>query len=67
MLKELFLNRSVGAAVLVLLTVSLALTQVPLFNYLGYEFSASIATVWSLVAGLLTISLWNRDGQDHRP
>jgi tetratricopeptide (TPR) repeat protein len=67
MLKELFLNRSIGAAVLVLLAVSLVLTQVPLFNYLGYEFAASIATVWSLVAGLLTISLWNRDGQDQRP
>lgn len=47
-------------AVLFLLIVSIALTQVPLFNYLGYEFSALIALLWSLEAGLLTISLWNK-------
>lgn len=64
MFKELFLNRSHAAALLVLLAASLILTQIPLFNYLGYEFSASIAIVWSLLAGLLTISLWNRSGQD---
>jgi tetratricopeptide (TPR) repeat protein len=53
-------------AVLLLLTVSLALTQVPLFNYLGYEFSALIALLWSLEAGLLTISLWNKTVEHER-
>jgi tetratricopeptide (TPR) repeat protein len=51
----------------VVLVVSLLATRIPLFNYLGYEFSALIAIVWSLIAGLLTISLWNKDARrdDH--
>ena len=53
-------------AILLLAAVSLALTQVPLFNYLGYEFSALIALLWSLEAGLLTISLWNKSADDQR-
>jgi tetratricopeptide (TPR) repeat protein len=60
MVRALFSYRSHRAAVILLLIVSLGLTQVPLFNYLGYEFSALIALFWSLVAGLLTISLWNK-------
>ncbi len=67
MIRELFSYRSQVTAFLVLSTVSLLATQIPLFNYLGYEFSALIALVWSLVAGLLTISLWVRDlGHDNR-
>ena len=67
MIRELILYRSHAAALLVLLAVSLLATQIPLFNYLGYEFSALIALVWSLVAGLLTISLWNKEaGRDDR-
>jgi hypothetical protein len=60
MIKDFLSYRSHVIALLTLLVVSLLLTQVPLFNYLGYEFSAIIVVVWSLVAGLLTISLWNK-------
>jgi hypothetical protein len=60
MIKELLSYRSHIIALVVLLVVSVALTQVPLFNYLGYEFSALIVLLWSLNAGLLTISLWNK-------
>lgn len=60
MFKEFLSYRSHGVALLVLLAISLGSTQLPLFNYLGYEFSALVALVWSLVAGLLTISLWNK-------
>jgi hypothetical protein len=60
MFRDLFSHRSHITALIVLLAVSLVSTQVPLFNYLGYEFSAFIAVVWSLLAGLLTISLWKK-------
>jgi tetratricopeptide (TPR) repeat protein len=67
MFRELFSFRSHIAALLVLFFFSLVLTQIPLFNYLGYEFSVLIALCWSLVAGLLTISFWKKSGQDQRP
>lgn len=43
-----------------LVVVSLVCTQVPLFNYLGYEFSAFTAVIASFLAGLGTLSLWKR-------
>jgi len=67
MVRALFSYRSHKAAIILLLIVSLGLTQVPLFNYLGYEFSALIALVWSLAAGLLTISLWNKNSGATQP
>ncbi len=67
MVRALFSYSSHKLAVILLFIVSLALTQVPLFNYLGYEFSASIAIVWSLAAGLLTISLWNKSSGATHP
>ena len=60
MIKEFLSYRSHLLALVVVLIVSLVLTQIPLFNYLGYEFSALIVLLWSLIAGLLTISLWNK-------
>jgi hypothetical protein len=60
MTKKFLSHRSHIVALGMLLLVSLLLTQVPLFNYLGYEFSAVIVIGWSLIAGLLTISLWNK-------
>ena len=60
MIKEFLSYRSHVIALVVLLIVSLVLTQIPLFNYLGYEFSAVIVLLWSLIAGLLTISSWNK-------
>ncbi len=62
MIKEFLSYRSHVFALVVVLIVSLVLTQIPLFNYLGYEFSAVIVLLWSLIAGLLTISLWNKRG-----
>jgi tetratricopeptide (TPR) repeat protein len=67
MIRESISYRSHAAALLVLLAVSLLATRIPLFNYLGYEFSALIALFWSLIAGFLTISLWNKEtGRDDR-
>ncbi|MCI0706549.1 MAG: hypothetical protein L0Y80_03570 [Ignavibacteriae bacterium] len=39
---------------------SLVCTQIPLFNYLGFEFSALAALVLGFIAGIATISLWNK-------
>ena len=60
MIKEFLSYRSHVIALVALFVASLALAQIPLFNYLGYEFSALIVLLWSLSAGLLTISLWNK-------
>ncbi len=59
-LKQFLSYRSHRIAFLLVAVVSLACTQIPLFNYLGFEFSALIAVFASLVAGLLTISLWRK-------
>ncbi|MEK6570500.1 MAG: hypothetical protein AABZ61_03960, partial [Bacteroidota bacterium] len=45
--------------------VALALSQIPLFNYLGYEFSAAIGIVTGLLAGLLTISFFRKQFSDN--
>ena len=60
MIKEFLSYRFHLIALAVLFVASVALTQIPLFNYLGYEFSALIVVLWSLIAGLLTISMWNK-------
>ncbi len=44
--------------------ISLLCTQVPLLNYLGYEFSAVIALLASFTSGLLTISAVKRAVHD---
>ncbi|MFA6437782.1 MAG: hypothetical protein WCX28_00610 [Bacteriovoracaceae bacterium] len=51
----------IAAALLFLL--SGAMTQVPLFNYLGYEFSALMTIPASVISGTLTI-LWLRDHRE---
>jgi tetratricopeptide (TPR) repeat protein len=40
---------------------AIILSQIPLFNYLGYEFSAVFGIVGGLAAGLLTISFFRRE------
>jgi tetratricopeptide (TPR) repeat protein len=45
----------VRIALILLLGVSLLLTTIPLFNYLGYEFSAVIAIVISIIAGFVGV------------
>jgi hypothetical protein len=41
---------------LIYLVVSITLCTIPLFNYLGYEFSAVIALLVPIIAGLTTLS-----------
>jgi tetratricopeptide (TPR) repeat protein len=66
MLKNFLSYRSHEFALFLLLAVSLLCTQIPLFNYLGYEFSAVIALLASFLAGLLTISLWRKSEASSR-
>ena len=49
--------RQLFIAALIYLVVSLVCTQIPLLNYLGYEFSLLIAFLGSVISGLLTIRL----------
>ena len=53
----------------VYLVVSIACTQIPLLNYLGYEFSLVLAVTASFVAGIFTIRMIQRSlkGQSHWP
>ncbi|MBI3005388.1 MAG: hypothetical protein HYY49_08220 [Ignavibacteriales bacterium] len=49
--------RSFQVAAAVLLAFSLACAQIPLFNYLGFEFSALTSIVASFLAGFVSLSL----------
>src|SRR5436309_15649381 len=53
----LFWSRGFVVTALTYAVVSLISTQIPLLNYLGYEFAALIGLVGSVVSGLLTIHL----------
>ncbi|MGA9407450.1 MAG: hypothetical protein WBW71_09995 [Bacteroidota bacterium] len=50
-----FRLHSVRTAALLYFLIAGALTQVPLFNYVGYEFSAALTIPAALISGLLTI------------
>ena len=50
-----FRLHSVRTAALIYFLISGVLTQIPLFNYLGYEFSAVMTIPAALISGLLTI------------
>lgn len=52
---SLFRSRGFVLVALIYAALSLACTQIPLLNYLGYEFSALIGFVGSILASFLTI------------
>lgn len=60
MTKEFFSVRSHQIAILIITAFSVTCTQIPLLNYLGFEFSALTTLVSSIIVGLLTISAWRR-------
>jgi tetratricopeptide (TPR) repeat protein len=49
-----------AAAAILLAAASVALLRLPLFNYLGYEFSASVALLLPLVSGVLALRALGR-------
>jgi len=59
-LKSLLSSRSYRTIAALLIVFSLVCTQIPLFNYLGFEFSALLALVAGFLAGLFVIGEWGR-------
>lgn len=57
-----FRTTRVQVAGLLYFLIAGVLTQVPLFNYLGYEFSAAMTIPSALISGILTLQFLN----DHR-
>jgi predicted negative regulator of RcsB-dependent stress response len=54
----------VRTAILFIFTISIVLTQIPLLNYLGYEFSVAMATCMCVVSGLLPIGSFRAEFKD---
>jgi tetratricopeptide (TPR) repeat protein len=53
-------TRTVWIVALLYVVFSIVLSQIPLFNYLGYEFSAATEIVGGLLSGILTIGLFRQ-------
>ena len=60
LLLSYFRLRAVQTAALVYFLIAWGLTQVPLFNYLGYEFSAVMTIPAALISALLTVGFIRR-------
>lgn len=60
-MNRLLSSRPFRISLFVLIIFTLVCTQIPLLNYLGFEFSAITGIVGSFVAGLLTLSVASRD------
>ena len=60
LLLSYFRLRSVQTAALLYFLIAGGLTQVPLFNYVGYEFSAVMTIPAAFISGLLTVSFIRR-------
>jgi len=57
---NLICTRAFYFSVVVLVLLSIILTRIPLFNYLGFEFSFVIALSAGYISGLLMLALWRR-------
>lgn len=57
-MKALFHRWQFNVAIVIIALVTIFCTQLPLLNYLGFEFGAVLAVVGGLVAGLLGTSLY---------
>jgi tetratricopeptide (TPR) repeat protein len=53
-------TRSFYISIVILAFFSIVCTQIPLLNYLGFEFSALTVLLAGFVGGLLTLSLWKQ-------
>lgn len=66
-MKSLLSGKFYRITILLLIVFSLVCTQIPLFNYLGFEFSALLALAAGLLAGLFVIGEWERTDGTVRP
>ena len=53
-------TRAFQISVLILILFAIVCTRIPLFNYLGFEFSALTVVLAGFIGGLLTLSLWKQ-------
>ena len=53
-------TRTFKISALVVILFAIICTRIPLFNYLGYEFSALAVLLIGYVSGILTLSLWRQ-------
>jgi tetratricopeptide (TPR) repeat protein len=53
-------TRTVWIVALLYAIFSIVLSRIPLFNYLGYEFSAATGIVGGVLSGILTINLFRK-------
>jgi tetratricopeptide (TPR) repeat protein len=60
MMSRIITPKSFLLATGILLVVSILCTQIPLLNYLGYEFSFLIALIAGFICGLFAIAVWKR-------
>jgi len=60
-LREYVHDRSIRTSALVYFLLAGALSQAPLFNYLGYEFSAAMTIPAALISGIVTIGFVRDD------
>lgn len=63
MKRSIFSLPSFRTGIILYKLLSFALLFVPLFNILGYEFSAAFSLAGSLVAGFITIGMYKRKGE----
>ncbi len=52
--------RTFQISMLVLILFAIICTRIPLFNYLGYEFSALTILLAGYISGILTLALWRQ-------
>jgi tetratricopeptide (TPR) repeat protein len=52
--------RTFQISVLILILFAIVCTRIPLFNYLGFEFSALTVLLAGYISGILTLALWRQ-------
>jgi tetratricopeptide (TPR) repeat protein len=53
-------TRAFQISLLILIGFAIVCTRIPLFNYLGFEFSVFTVLLAGFISGLLTLSLWKQ-------
>jgi hypothetical protein len=53
-------TRTFQISILVLILFAIVCARIPLFNYLGYEFSALTVLLAGYISGILTLALWRQ-------
>ena len=53
-------NRTFQISTLVLILFAIVCTRIPLFNYLGFEFSTLTVLLAGYISGILTLALWRQ-------